>query len=92
MSGLVQASLLRPDTHALCSKTLLAVWHVLTRTAPRFPAMQALANYAFGMGTLQMVLCTLAFTVLGLPPGHALFSQASTAAVSQLPGRPLAGS
>lgn len=39
------------------------------------PPLQALARYAFGMGTLQMVICTLAFTVLGLPPGESLFSQ-----------------
>jgi hypothetical protein len=27
------------------------------------------------MGTLQMLICTVAFTVLGLPPGDAYFSQ-----------------
>jgi hypothetical protein len=30
------------------------------------------------MGTLQMIICTIAFTVLGLPPGgQAYFSQVS---------------
>lgn len=38
--------------------------------------LRALARFAFGMGTLQMIICTLAFTVLGLPPGgDAYFSQ-----------------
>lgn len=37
--------------------------------------MQALARYAFGMGTLQMVICTLAFTCIGLPAGASYFSQ-----------------
>jgi predicted outer membrane repeat protein len=29
------------------------------------------------MGTLQMLICTVAFALLGLPPGDAFFSQAS---------------
>lgn len=33
---------------------------------------QALAKYAFGMGTLQMVLCTGAFSLAGLPVGQGL--------------------
>ncbi|KAI3436796.1 hypothetical protein D9Q98_006207 [Chlorella vulgaris] len=37
--------------------------------------LRALASFAFGMGTLQMLICTVAFTVLGLPPGDAYFSQ-----------------
>lgn len=45
--------------------------------------VQALARFAFGMGTLQMIICTLAFTVLGLPPGgDAYFSQVSWAGSS----------
>lgn len=35
--------------------------------------LRALAGFAFGMGTLQMVICTLAFTLLGLPPGGGAF-------------------
>lgn len=41
--------------------------------------MQALARFAFGMGTLQMLICTVAFIAVGLPPGTALFSQVGQA-------------
>lgn len=37
--------------------------------------LKALAKYAFGMGTLQMVLCTGIFTLAGLPLGHGLVTQ-----------------
>lgn len=37
--------------------------------------MQALAKYAFGLGTLQMVLCTLAFTLFALPVGNGIGTQ-----------------
>ncbi|KAL4424973.1 hypothetical protein ABPG77_002858 [Micractinium sp. CCAP 211/92] len=36
--------------------------------------LRALARFAFGMGTLQMLICTLAFAGLGLPPGGSWFS------------------
>ncbi len=32
--------------------------------------MQGLAKYAFGLGTLQMLLCIAAFTLFALPVGH----------------------
>ena len=32
--------------------------------------LQALAKYAFGLGSLQMLLTTLAFTLFALPVGH----------------------
>lgn len=32
--------------------------------------VQALAKYAFGLGLLQMVITTAAFTVFSLPVGH----------------------
>jgi hypothetical protein len=44
--------------------------------------VQALAKFAFGMGTLQMLICTVAFALLGLPPGTAYFSQARWALLS----------
>ena len=37
--------------------------------------VQALAKYAFGLGTLQMVLCTLAFTLFALPVGNGIGTQ-----------------
>ncbi|KAL3139834.1 hypothetical protein ABBQ38_004132 [Trebouxia sp. C0009 RCD-2024] len=37
--------------------------------------MQALAKFAFGLGTLQMVLCTLAFTLFALPVGNGIGTQ-----------------
>lgn len=37
--------------------------------------LQALAKYAFGLGTLQMVLCTLAFTLFALPVGNGIGTQ-----------------
>ncbi|PRW56322.1 K(+) efflux antiporter chloroplastic [Chlorella sorokiniana] len=37
--------------------------------------LRALARFAFGMGTLQMLICTLAFIAVGLPPGTSFFSQ-----------------
>lgn len=37
-------------------------------------SLQALSKYAFGMGLLQMVLCTAAFTAFALPVGHGLGS------------------
>ncbi len=46
---------------------------------------QALARFAFGMGTLQMLICTLAFAGLGLPPGGSWFSAVRTPC---RPGRP----
>eukprot|EP00873_Tetraselmis_striata_P045761 jgi/Tetstr1/466025/TSEL_010616.t1 len=36
--------------------------------------LKALSKYAFGMGLLQMVLCTAAFTAFALPVGHGLGS------------------
>ena len=37
--------------------------------------MQALAKYAFGLGTVTMVLSTLAFTIFALPVGHGIGTQ-----------------
>ena len=37
--------------------------------------VQALAKYAFGLGTVTMVLCTLVFTAMSLPPGQGLGTQ-----------------
>ena len=34
------------------------------------PCLQGLAKYAFGLGTLQMLLCIAAFTLFALPVGH----------------------
>lgn len=34
--------------------------------------MQALAKYAFGMGSLQVILSTLLFTAVALPAGSGL--------------------
>ena len=47
----------------------------MTTLLPCPPFLQALARFAFGMGTLQMLICTVAFIAVGLPPGTALFSQ-----------------
>ena len=38
-------------------------------------AVQALAKYAFGLGTVTMVLTTLVFTGMSLPPGQGLGTQ-----------------
>ncbi len=38
-------------------------------------AVQALAKYAFGLGTVTMVACTLVFTGMSLPPGQGLGTQ-----------------
>ena len=38
-------------------------------------AAQALAKYAFGLGTVTMVACTLVFTGMSLPPGQGLGTQ-----------------
>jgi hypothetical protein len=40
---------------------------------------QALAKYAFGLGVLQMVLCTAAFTLFSLPVGQGIGTQVSCA-------------
>lgn len=37
--------------------------------------LQALAKFAFGLGTLQMLLCTLAFTLFALPVGNSIGTQ-----------------
>ncbi len=37
--------------------------------------VQALAKYAFGLGTVTMVACTLVFTGMSLPPGQGLGTQ-----------------
>ncbi len=37
--------------------------------------LQALAKFAFGLGTLQMLLCTLAFTLFALPVGNGIGTQ-----------------
>lgn len=37
--------------------------------------LQALAKYAFGLGTVTMVACTLVFTGMSLPPGQGLGTQ-----------------
>ena len=37
--------------------------------------VQALAKYAFGLGTVTMVLTTLVFTGMSLPPGQGLGTQ-----------------
>lgn len=34
--------------------------------------LQGLAKYAFGLGTLQMTLCILAFSLFALPVGHGI--------------------
>lgn len=50
---------------------------------PALPiCVQALAKFAFGMGTLQMVLCTVVFSLVGLPPGESLFTQVRRPAVA----------
>lgn len=36
---------------------------------------QALAKYAFGLGLLQMFLCTLAFSLFSLPVGKGIGTQ-----------------
>lgn len=36
--------------------------------------LKALAKYAFGMGSLQMLLTTAAFVAVALPPGHGIMS------------------
>ena len=36
--------------------------------------LKALAKYAFGMGSLQMLLTTTAFMVVAYPPGHGIMS------------------
>lgn len=41
--------------------------HTLSHSLLSWPHVQALAKYAFGLGTLQMVLCTAIFTGVGLP-------------------------
>ena len=38
-------------------------------------SLQALAKFAFGLGTLQMALCTLAFTLIALPVGNGIGTQ-----------------
>ena len=37
--------------------------------------MQALAKYAFGLGTLTMAASTVIFTLFALPPGHGIGTQ-----------------
>ncbi len=37
--------------------------------------LQALAKFAFGLGSLQMLLCTLAFTLFALPVGNGIGTQ-----------------
>lgn len=39
------------------------------------PTPQSLAKYAFGMGSLQMSLTTVAFTLAALPVGKGLMTQ-----------------
>ena len=36
---------------------------------------QALAKYAFGLGTLTMAASTVIFTLFALPPGHGIGTQ-----------------
>ena len=50
--------------------TLLVMGVVLTALGA-----QALAKYAFGLGTVTMVACTLVFTGMSLPPGQGLGTQ-----------------
>lgn len=40
-----------------------------------FDKLKALAKYAFGLGTLQVVLCTLFFTAVALPAGNGLMTK-----------------
>lgn len=60
------------------SRSCLAVPAPCSHPPPEAPLLpvppQALARFAFGMGTLQMLICTLAFAGLGLPPGGSWFS------------------
>lgn len=37
--------------------------------------VQALAKYAFGLGVLQMLLCTAAFSLFSLPVGNGVGTQ-----------------
>ena len=37
--------------------------------------LQALAKFAFGLGSMQMALCTLAFTAFALPVGNGIGTQ-----------------
>ena len=48
-------------------------WKLTRVLLPRGP--QALAKYAFGLGTVTMVACTLVFTGMSLPPGQGLGTQ-----------------
>jgi len=45
-------------------------------------AVQALAKYAFGLGTVTMVLTTLVFTGMSLPPGQGLGTQIMVKVIS----------
>lgn len=48
-----------------------------THTAPPLspPPLQALAKYAFGLGFLQIGVCTAAFTLMALPAGNGIMTQ-----------------
>ena len=48
-------------------------------------AVQALAKYAFGLGTVTMVACTLVFTGMSLPPGQGLGTQIMVKVSASLP-------
>jgi Kef-type K+ transport system membrane component KefB len=47
----------------------------LFHNALHWCALQALAKYAFGLGTLQMLLCTAIFSAFALPLGHGVGTQ-----------------
>ena len=38
------------------------------------PLPQALAKYAFGIGSLQMLICVGSFSLFALPPGNSIGS------------------
>ena len=46
---------------------------------------QALAKYAFGLGLLQMFLCTLAFSLFSLPVGKGIGTQILEVVSRRLP-------
>jgi len=47
----------------------------ITSSSEDMFCLQALAKFAFGLGTLQMLLCTLAFTLFALPVGNGIGTQ-----------------
>jgi hypothetical protein len=56
-----------------CFSVLLLLWLLPLCDTACFPCyLQALSKYAFGMGSLQVILSTLLFTAVALPVGSGL--------------------